>query len=788
MKINSCTITSFGKFKNRKIDFSDGFNLVYGENEAGKSTIMSFIKMMFYGNAGRVSDIAKNLRLKYSPWDSSLMAGTIDFSHKGKNYRIEREFKGSNATDKIKIIDLDLKTEIKIGSKGDIGSEIFGLSESAFEKSIFIGYLGAPEKNSAAEGELNGKLSNIASTGDEDVSLELITSRLLKAKEHYISKSRKIGVYDKGLAELERLDAELLSTRQREADTAKLEALIKEKEEELSRTSADGNRYFSIMKKAELFKKKTNLQRYIEASRQKTAAENKLRLPDGSIADKNYSENIKKAASQLSSYEKTLNERMSELSQLKSEAELLEKDLDSSLITIFEDEKTEAKKKIESLSNTADTVKQDLYEQRAVKSSSHKKINIPLVIIGPIITLICGVLTAVIPRYLSVAATPLFYGSIVGTVLGIILFVLAFFTKKDSNDSKNRLVELENKLFEINRQIEAENIKLSDLEAGLSTAIAERGGKTTLLDAKKKDITLKSEAVLTLKNEILEFKASLSKLCEPFESKDNALETAKNIDELLSEIQTLEVKLNLAADSTNAQSLEDAENRLSALLEDDALNNITAEEVAAAKDEFKRHTELTGKLREELATLNGRLRALITDGRTVPVIELEKKALCEKLQQQKAFCDAADIANEVLTESFSSMRQSFGSLLEAKTEKIFKGLCDDAYSSLDISKDFDIKVSREDVFGAKEWQFLSSGTTDQAYLSLRLALIELISDTKDALPIIMDDSLAQYDDKRVKAAIKYLKEYSKEHQLILFTCHDSLKAIADSYGANLINI
>ena len=81
MKINSCYISSFGKFKNYKIDFADGFNLIYGDNEAGKSTVMSFIKMMFYGNSGRVSDIDKNLRKKYMPWDSSFMAGSIDFTH-----------------------------------------------------------------------------------------------------------------------------------------------------------------------------------------------------------------------------------------------------------------------------------------------------------------------------------------------------------------------------------------------------------------------------------------------------------------------------------------------------------------------------------------------------------------------------------------------------------------------------------------------------------------------------------------------------------------------------------
>ena len=50
MKINSIHIASFGKFKDFSFNFSDGFNIIYGDNEDGKTTIMSFIKMMFYGS------------------------------------------------------------------------------------------------------------------------------------------------------------------------------------------------------------------------------------------------------------------------------------------------------------------------------------------------------------------------------------------------------------------------------------------------------------------------------------------------------------------------------------------------------------------------------------------------------------------------------------------------------------------------------------------------------------------------------------------------------------------
>lgn len=47
MKINKIKINSFGKLRNKEIEFKNGINILYGENESGKSTIMNFIKILF---------------------------------------------------------------------------------------------------------------------------------------------------------------------------------------------------------------------------------------------------------------------------------------------------------------------------------------------------------------------------------------------------------------------------------------------------------------------------------------------------------------------------------------------------------------------------------------------------------------------------------------------------------------------------------------------------------------------------------------------------------------------
>jgi len=167
MKIKSLHIASFGGIKNLGLDFDSCFNVVYGDNENGKTTIMNFIKMMFYGSERSGKEFNKNIRKKYTPWDGSSMAGSIDFENNGRNYRLERIFGSSNSTDKVTLIDQNLGERETVTP--DIGTKLFGLTLPAFERSIFIGQFGYPENNALAEGELQSKLSNqIQSTGSVD--------------------------------------------------------------------------------------------------------------------------------------------------------------------------------------------------------------------------------------------------------------------------------------------------------------------------------------------------------------------------------------------------------------------------------------------------------------------------------------------------------------------------------------------------------------------------------------------------------------------------------------------
>ena len=97
MKINNFKINSFGKLKNKEINLNNKVNIIYGENEAGKSTILKFITAMLYG-------LSKNKRgkdisdfEKYTPWQADEFSGKITYTlDNEKSFEVYREFKKKN--------------------------------------------------------------------------------------------------------------------------------------------------------------------------------------------------------------------------------------------------------------------------------------------------------------------------------------------------------------------------------------------------------------------------------------------------------------------------------------------------------------------------------------------------------------------------------------------------------------------------------------------------------------------------------------------------------------------
>ncbi|GAX05765.1 DNA repair ATPase [Secundilactobacillus pentosiphilus] len=85
MQIKTIKIYGFGKFHDTTIDLSNRFSLLYGENEAGKSTLVAFITSMLFGFA-----TAKHRYAMYQPKQGSQYGGELTFSHAQNDYWLKR--------------------------------------------------------------------------------------------------------------------------------------------------------------------------------------------------------------------------------------------------------------------------------------------------------------------------------------------------------------------------------------------------------------------------------------------------------------------------------------------------------------------------------------------------------------------------------------------------------------------------------------------------------------------------------------------------------------------------
>ncbi len=102
--------------------------------------------------------------------------------------------------------------------------------------------------------------------------------------------------------------------------------------------------------------------------------------------------------------------------------------------------------------------------------------------------------------------------------------------------------------------------------------------------------------------------------------------------------------------------------------------------------------------------------------------------------------------------------------------------------SLTISKDGkDIGIidGQHHVKDAKIW---SSGTGDQVFLAIRLAMALSFGEQLESLPIVLDDIFVRFDEERQRQTLRFLMDLGKTQQIFLFTCHARTMRIAEEVG------
>ena len=888
MIIKSVNINSFGGIKNKKINFSKGLNIVYGENEAGKSTIQSFIKIWLYGfSSYKGKDYKLNERIKYTPNDGDNISGELNVIHEDKEYIIRRTFGRTKKEDTSIIINSITGEEVQYINKEEPGKYFFNINRSTFINTVFIGQLGVSVKKDKEE-EILDKLSNSIGSEEGQVFVEVAFSKLYKYKKSIsnIRKSGSLDVLKNKYGDLlsERYEAYKLSNHNIENE----ENLIKLNEEKLNINKEISNLeiYKKYLKKIKIKKEYQEITEYFkkkEKLRNEQFSINKDLTFNDEVINNIFIENVKEDYSMYLNLLDIVNdeeericvkeERLIELKVPLREyyyINNLPKDILSKLeglkiknemltekYQINESIKNEIeflnlkKKEAENLIGSAIEIKnfkEDLesllliYEEelKKLKSIMEEESDKP----QNNIFLISLVVIFFISIILGIIIDNSNFKVLLYTIsLGILIFIgfNFYINKKGSNKEKTSFLlkgnieKIEIKLNEYCSKLQVNNYselvnKLSiyknylELEEKINRKINEKLSQRSILDldsAMDERENIKEEInnylriasvdsidklikeiykykedfkeVNNLEIELNNLKSSLNRTKEQLLIREEKLKRNlesigfKNIN--ISEIDEIinEIEEKIKKRDEVSKSLASVEEAYSALTKGKDINKIKEELGDVININFNYSYENEDEIDEVIKEKNIRLvdvekklkdieneiKNRFIGKRTIPVIEEEIKEVESNIEKYETQLKASYVVSEVLTEVYDEIRSSFGPILNSNVITSFREFTDGKYTEVMVSDNYEMKVKDDKSIMAAE--ALSNGANDQLYLSLRLAFVEMIFKNKD-IPICLDDTFIQYDDKRLERTIKYLIKERFE-QYIIFTCQKREEAV-----------
>ena len=654
MKIKNIKINSYGTLKQKEINLKNRINIIYGKNESGKSTLLNFIKNIFYGisknkNGKEISDYEK-----YLPWVGEEFSGKIGYELNNGNYfEIYRDFHKKNP----KVFDTNLEeisNNFKIDKKD--GNQFFFEQTGVNEQTYVSTIMSAQQEvvlDKQSQNILVQRLANLAGSGDDKVSFQKAMDKLNKRQLEEVGTSR---TQDRPLNVVQnRMKTIEFDLKDEKMHLENAEHLQEQKQEIEQEISLEKNKNNLIKELINLFQEK-NIEKEKINLKNKIKNENKEKLKK-IIQEKN---NLIKNDQQ----EEKINFNNFE----KNSQKILNKNIN-------------------------------------LKNKLNKKIkrNYFLFLIIFILLIILNIFNFIFIKNKIINYSILFL-----IPIELILFIFYFSkNKKIKNKIENEILEEQKKEKELQEQITTLDGQINYINSEIEKQQKEIEQEQLQLDLKMEQEKQKIHKKYDLEN---------------------------NFNDLFFN------------DSNNLEKILQASNQK--ILECQMqLNKIEYEE-----SHISEQIEKITTLKEEYAELQEQQE------------ELEEKNKCLQATKQlleKAYEKMKNTITPKFTQNLSNMVQKISN---GKYQKV----------SIHEEKGLIVELENGEYIPAS---LLSIGTIDQLYLSLRLSMLEEISEEK--MPIILDEAFAYFDDERLKNSLLFLQEKAKEHQIILFTCTKREKKILE---------
>jgi uncharacterized protein YhaN len=813
MKIKAISVEGFGVLSDKKATFSEKkINIILGDNETGKSTLCAAIAAILYGFANKEADRRRS-------WGASGdYKGLLQVGIQNKDYIIERDFTDNHVkvTCGIKKEDQEILFDGDANPKGrteqprafrklldDLGFP----PETVFRSAVYIGQLDL-------EIEINDELrQQLSGAGKADY-----LKALEELRKDYYSLTRQ-GLpgdnpkrVDKKLEEARAKKLALVDeyelARSHSSDSAKVE---KELDASIHHSQELENRIieFNFEKKA--------LDEYLACLKERDALNQRIKLEN---QQKERIERLQKSINEdehqlsgerfsalnslpeaylqaLESYvQSDAEERIREIQGISDQEKQIISDLNDNKYLGFSavpDDTGSILKKIIEEKKSGD----DFEKQTTVIRQETKKLSLLL----PILLLVgAGLLGAVAGSILS---SLLHIRMIIGIIIGLLIFdiitgILVGFVLLNQN---RKLRNEKNKRLNAQAQLDEKRAVFQDLLKLIEPIVQANNGTDVSFEILAERWTQYQKLQQKLAS-VQERRNVLSER-DIFKIRDDPklkliIESAPaaSLRDRLKDFRVLKTKLD-----TNRENLQNNESIPFSITSGENPDNRFRELVILINELEKKHPDFTsfqtdqraGGLRQsslqkeqeslsvDINTSNDTIRSLqVRQGqlqvafyRPPLLIQEEIQNVDTEIQRVEVRISAQKIAIETLGEAISEYEESHLSRLSKWVSAYFAKFTDGKYEQVEIVPGEQPQITTNKGV-IVEPELLSTGAQDQLFFALRLAIADILS-SELSLPLILDDTFVNFDEKRLRIVHEVLDKIIESRQIILLSHNPDYK-------------
>ncbi|WP_302536783.1 AAA family ATPase [Clostridium phoceensis] len=735
MKIKRMT-ASFGGLEGARLELGPGLNVIQAPNEGGKSTWAGFLKAMLYGIDTRDRDRKGYLadKNRYQPWSGAPMEGELVLTWHGRDITLRRGRQGNSPFGAFSAVYTGTEEPVP-GLTGDTcGQLLLGVGQEVFERSAFVGQGGSLAVTSVPE--LERRIAALVSSGEEDVSFSQAEGQLREwLNRRKVNKS--VGLIPRLEGELAETGAVLSRLEEANRTLSRLEGEKAELEGRKTVLEAE-RRTHRRLDALELDRRYTQARQDLEAARRQADALEREQARYGALPER---EELKRAQGELQ-YLKVLEEEIRQGEGALREAEEAYEQARREAL----DDRFNGMSGEEAVSRAA---ADGALWREALERARREKRRFPLLLSVGLALL---VLSAALGAVLDGSFLPWLLGG--AACCGALALAAVLALRRAGRASAQADQVLARYRAGSGEEIAAlaEDYRRRD-ETAQEASRQAKVVRETLADRKAR----RENSRVDLLSFVHAFAPEVSDLfgCSA------ALSRALNLEERQGLARTRLEGARRLFDELAAQGGQALEAMPEGLTRPERPPEETEEQLAAVTAALERVERLR-------SMALGEQRAVGDPA----ALAARREELQGELDRRKTEYEAISIALDALKRANTQLQERFSPELNRRAGEWMARLTGGKYAAVSLTRELEAAALERDSVLPRRSLALSRGTVDQLYLAVRLAVCQLCLPGEDPAPLVLDDALVTFDDRRMALALDALAELGRERQILLFTCQE----------------